>query len=131
MDAATRQAVRVRAGNRCEYCWLPQHALDGTLQIEHVVARQHRGSDEAGNLALACDRCNLHKGPNLSGIDPQTGALTPLFNPRTSAWEVHFELQGATIVGKTLIGRATILLLQMNAKNRLTLRAHLIALGEF
>jgi hypothetical protein len=123
--------VRERAGQRCEYCRLPQHAVDGVLQVEHIVARQHRGGDHAENLALACDRCNLCKGPNLSGIDPQTGMLTALFNPRTAAWDDHFELSGAIIVGKSPIGRATVQVLQVNARQRVRLRAHLLALGEF
>ena len=28
------------------------------------------------------DRCNLHKGPNLSGVDPDTGQVVRLFDPR-------------------------------------------------
>jgi hypothetical protein len=31
------------------------------------------------NLAPACHRCNLHKGPNLTGIDPETGASPGFF----------------------------------------------------
>jgi 5-methylcytosine-specific restriction endonuclease McrA len=27
------------------------------------------------NLALACHRCNLRKGPNLTGIDPMSGEM--------------------------------------------------------
>ncbi len=34
------------------------------------------------NLALACLRCNRHKGPNVGSFDPLTGQLTPFFNPR-------------------------------------------------
>jgi hypothetical protein len=30
------------------------------------------------NLAFACYHCNLHKGPNLSGIDQDSGALVRL-----------------------------------------------------
>jgi 5-methylcytosine-specific restriction endonuclease McrA len=41
--------------------------------IEQVIARQPGGSDEIDNLALACHRCNLHKGPNLTGVDPSNG----------------------------------------------------------
>jgi hypothetical protein len=50
-------------------------------QIEHIVARQHGGSDDIENLALACHRCNLHKGPNLGGIDPMTGEVRFCFTP--------------------------------------------------
>ncbi len=55
MDAATREFVRKRAGNRCEYCQLPQDAAPFfTFHIEHVRARQHPGGDEVENLAVAC-----------------------------------------------------------------------------
>lgn len=30
--------------------------------IEHIVPRNHGGTDELGNLALACRRCNTAKG---------------------------------------------------------------------
>ena len=74
MDAELRAAVRERAGERCEYCQRRQ--ADSPLiplQIEHVVPRKHGGSDQLENLALACAECNLHKGSNLTGIDPESG----------------------------------------------------------
>ena len=44
------------------------------LHIEHITPRQHGGDDNADNLAgSCCPACNLHKGPNLTGIDPHTG----------------------------------------------------------
>ncbi|WP_410001711.1 HNH endonuclease [Singulisphaera sp. GP187] len=56
------------------------------FHIEHITAKQHGGSDEPENLCVACGRCNSHKkGPNLTGIDPDTGRIEPLFNPRKMA----------------------------------------------
>ena len=72
MDAGTRRLVRARAGERCEYCHLHQMHSELLHHVEHIVAKQHSGLNDAGNLALACHRCNLHKGPNLTGIDPVT-----------------------------------------------------------
>jgi 5-methylcytosine-specific restriction endonuclease McrA len=100
------------------------------FHVEHVRARQHGGEDFPENLALACPFCNRFKGPNLSAIDPQTARLVPLFNPRKHAWEEHFVLQGADIVGRTPIGRATVALLQMNGGLRIEMRAELLARGE-
>lgn len=133
MDAATRELVRRRAGNRCEYCRLPQHAVDATFHIEHVVAIQHAldDADDPANLALACNRCNLYKGTNLASIDPVTQQVAPIFDPRREAWDVHFSWNEAIIVGLTPTGRATARLLQMNARHRLELRGTLIANGEF
>ena len=53
-----------------------------TYHVEHIIARRHGGGDNSENLAFACYHCNLHKGPNLSGIDQESGALVRLFNPR-------------------------------------------------
>ena len=128
MDAAVRRLVRERAGDRCEYCRLPQAAVDATFHVDHVVAQQHVDATEEDpdRLALACNRCNLCKGTNLSSVDPETGDIVLLFNPRQDAWEEHFTMKGAEIVAISPSGRATERLLQMNAKHRLELRAWLI-----
>jgi 5-methylcytosine-specific restriction endonuclease McrA len=123
MEARVRQLVRERAGNRCEYCRLPQQAEPLAFHVEHIVARQHRGSDAEENLALACHYCNLHKGPNLTGLDPLTGRLTPLFNPRQQRWEDHFVMRSGRVEGLTPVGRVTVQLLEMNVYGRLELRA--------
>lgn len=122
MDAATRDLVRRRAANRCEYCLLPQEYSDLTHHIEHVVAKQHGGTDEVENLALACHRCNLRKGPNLTGIDPVTSAVEPLFHPRRDEWTSHFRLRGVLIEGITPVGRASVHVLAVNDARRLELR---------
>jgi len=51
MDELLRQAVRSRAGNRCEYCHLPEAHVVTPYQVEHVIARQHAGSGSLANLA--------------------------------------------------------------------------------
>jgi 5-methylcytosine-specific restriction endonuclease McrA len=122
MDAAMRASVRKRAGNRCEYCRLPQEHGDLPHHIEHIVPKQHGGSDDSGNLALACQRCNLNKGPNLTGIDPMSGTIVPLFHPRRDQWEEHFFFEGVQIEGYTPTGRATVGVMRMNEDRRLKLR---------
>jgi hypothetical protein len=130
MDAALRRLVRQRAHDRCEYCHLPQFALPASLQVEHIVAKQHRGSDDPENLALSCPYCNRFKGPNLSSVDEETGDLVPLFHPRRDAWEEHFAFVDITIQGLTPRGRATVLLLEMNDDDRLEIRSALFDSGE-
>jgi len=126
MDATVRDLVRRRAGDRCEYCRLKQEHLPfSTFHIEHIIPRKHGGSDDPSNLALACDRCNAYKGSNLTGIDPDTGALIPLFSPRVHAWDDHFVLSDVTIVGLTAMGRTTVRVLNMNDARRIRLRAML------
>jgi hypothetical protein len=127
VDAATHALVRERANDRCEYCLLPQKYCDLTHHIEHIVSKQHGGSDVDENLALACHRCNLRKGPNLTGIDPVSGELVRLFHPRHDRWEEHFFVDGFRIEGGTPIGRATVRVLAMNDTRRLELRAELQA----
>ena len=123
IPAATRRLVRDRAGGRCEYC--RTHQADEPFiayQMEHVIPRQHGGSDDEANLALACPHCNLHKGPNLTGIDPTTGAIEPLFHPRRQVWEDHFEARHPQVVGLTPPGRATVRVLAINDEARVELR---------
>jgi 5-methylcytosine-specific restriction endonuclease McrA len=130
MDAATRNFVRRRAASRCEYCLLRQEYCDLTHHVEHIVARQHGGSDDASNLALACHRCNLRKGPNLTAIDPVTREVVPLFHPRSNDWAEHFIVESERIIGVTAIGRATVQLLAMNDARRLELRTQILSSGE-
>jgi hypothetical protein len=123
MDAETRRFVPERAEHRCEYCGLHQNDSPlGPLQIEHVVPKKHGGGDERENLALACVDCNLHKGTNIAGLDPETGRLTPLFNPRRHAWDEHFIWVGAEIQGITAIGRVTVYVLDLNSADRIEFR---------
>ncbi len=130
MDAALSQRVRERAGHRCEYCRLAQDHSALRFHIEHVVARQHGGTDDASNLALACPECNLRKGTNLTGVDPDTGKVTRLFNPRKDRWAGHFKRSGARMAGRTASGRTTVWLLEFNTGDRLRWRELLLRAGR-
>ena len=118
MDNARSEFVRQRAGERCEYCRLPQRASALRFHVEHIIARQHGGGNDLENLALACPECNYQKGTNLSGMDPDTGKVTPLFHPRRDAWPEHFARDAARITGRTPAGRTTVWLLEMNTGAR-------------
>jgi hypothetical protein len=124
MNEATRSLVRKRAEHQCEYCGRKQSdSLLAPLHIEHIVPRKHGGTDIESNLALACIDCNLYKGPNLTGIDPASGEIVPLYNPRAQAWMEHFEWKGIQVVGKTSTGRATVVVLNMNSDDHLARRS--------
>lgn len=129
IDAAVAAFVRARAGQRCEYCRIHQSHVPLKHHIEHIRARKHGGSDDATNLALACERCNAFKGSDLTGIDDRTDVVVPLFHPRQQNWEDHFDLVAEWIVGRTPTGRATVAVLRMNEGQRLQLRAAFIGLG--
>jgi hypothetical protein len=124
ISPSLRKTVRERSGNCCEYCRIDQAADPFfTFHVEHIVARQHGGASDEGNLAFSCHHCNLHKGPNLTGIDPDTNAVVALFHPPFQSWAEHFRLEGGAVVGLTPVGRATVRLLNMNTPARAQLRA--------
>ena len=130
MNTALRAFVRRRAGERCEYCRL--HVEDARLMVfhvEHIVLRQHGGRDRADNLCLACSECNWAKGPNLAGV--VGGKLYPLFHPRRQNWSRHFRWDRTTLVGRTMTGRATVRVLNLNKPSRVMLRESLLVEGRF
>lgn len=108
---------------------MPQRADEATFEVDHIDARKHGGPSVAGNLCLSCYHCNVHKGSDLASIDPRTGKLTSLFHPRRRRWAAHFRWDGATLVGRTAIGRVTVALLRINDPFRVELRAELIREG--
>jgi hypothetical protein len=129
MPQYRREFLLNRAAGRCEYCHTPAEFLSLDLQVEHVIARQHGGNTIDDILAMACATCNLFKGPNLAGMDPVTGELTRLFNPRRDEWLAHFVCRRDRIIGRTPVGRTTARVLNMNNPSALTLRRSLRELG--
>src|SRR5215475_4919031 len=71
MERALEKLVWRRAGRRCEYCQVAQEHDPLPFEIDHVIAKKHRGPTRASNLCLACFACNNHKGPNVAGVDPK------------------------------------------------------------
>ncbi len=110
---------------------MPQALYLPPFQIDHIIARKQGGATVADNLALACFRCNPHKGPNLSGIDPETEETVRLFHPRKDRWEEHFQWRGPELVGLTAIGRATVQVLAINHPDYMAVRQTLIEEGVF
>ena len=130
MDERIRRQVRERAADRCEYCRVPQSSDRLPFQVDHIIAEVHHGATTLDNLAWSCFDCNVYKGTNLAGIDPDSGAVTRLFHPRTDSWQNHFEWNGAHLVGRTPEGRATIDVLRINLSSRIEHRRLLARLGE-
>jgi len=114
--------VRERAGWRCEYCRMHQSLQGATFHTEHITPRRRGGLTELENLAWACPGCNLSKADRVAGVDPQTEALTPLFNPRRDNWHDHFHWNGYEIAAITAVGRATIATLDLNRARRILIR---------
>ena len=131
MNESLERRVRKRAGDRCEYCKIPAYIFEFTFPVDHIIAQQHGGKTSYVNLALSCPHDNFHKGPNIAGLDPETGKLTRLFNPRRQKWSAHFAWDGPILVGKTPIGRTTLFVLNMNHPDRVEVRRLLIVAGLF
>jgi 5-methylcytosine-specific restriction endonuclease McrA len=129
IPVALRRLVRERAGERCEYCLIPEAVAFAAHWIDHIVAEKHGGQTDADNLALSCVLCNQHKGSDLSSIDPETGLIVALFHPRRDSWENHFQLEGGQIKALTDVGRVTVRLLQLNRADRVQERELLGAAG--
>ncbi len=108
--------VAARARHRCEYCLAPEAFFNLEFEVDHIIPAAREGTDEFDNLALACRSCNLRKTFAVGAVDPVTGAVSPLFDPRRQAWLDHFQLllPEARIDGRTPIGRATAQRLGMN-----------------
>jgi hypothetical protein len=97
-------------------------------EVDHIIAEKHYGPTSLENLAWACFDCNRFKGPN---IDPETGVLSALFNPRHQAWTEHFENQHGTIVPLTTVGRVTVNILRLNLPVRVEVREILTRAGVY
>src|SRR6185369_6166156 len=127
ISAALRREVRERAEGRCEYCLLAESEAFFPHEPDHLIALKHGGESISANLALACFDCNRFKGSDIASVDPLTGELVGLFNPRTQKWSDHFELREGVIVPLTAYGRVTEKLLQLNLGSRIEVRERLIA----
>lgn len=131
MPAPLRNTVRLRAASCCEYCLIHEDDVFESHEADHIIAEQHDGPTTPENLAFACWDCNRRKGPNLSSVDPDSGEVVRLFDPRRNQWSEHFRLDGFRIVPVTPIGRATIALLRLNSPARLSVRATLHQIGRY
>ena len=69
-------------------------------------------------LAESVATCYERKGPNLTGVDPDTSTVVALFHPRRDRWEEHFAWNELEVAGRTCNGRATAWLMEMNSDER-------------
>jgi len=119
IDAALREFVRVRAAGFCEYCRISEQLTLAEHEIDHVIAVKHGGRTAVENLALCCGVCNRFKGSDIASVEPETGQLTPLFDPRVDCWDDHYQLRDGEILALTAKGRVTVRLLRMNSARRI------------
>lgn len=100
LSAADQNTIVERAGGRCEYCQSQMQYSGQSFEFGHIHPISLAGETSLENLALACGGCNRHKSNKVQGIDPATGEMVALFNPRNQRWEKHFILAGMKISPK-------------------------------
>jgi len=128
---SVRKFVAERSGYRCEYCRVAETDSNFAYHLEHIISRQHGGTDHPDNLAWSCSVCNWKKGSNISTILEENGPIISLFNPRKDHWFDHFEVVDGEILPKTLIGAATAKLLVFNSLDNIIERRELIEAGNY
>lgn len=86
------------------------------MVFDHLRPFAMGGPTVEWNLWLSCRRCNEFRGMLIEALDPLSGELAALFNPRQQHWNEHFRWgeDGTEIIGLTPIGRATVAALRMN-----------------
>ncbi|MFQ4136914.1 HNH endonuclease [Nodosilinea sp. PGN35] len=131
VSSEVRERVRADAKNRCGYCLSQQKYVLGILEIDHIVPKAVGGADNEENLWLACRLCNAYKGTQTAAKDPITRLTVNLFNPRLQTWQQHFRWinDGVLIEGKTDVGRATVVALQLNNPYAVMVRQAWISAG--
>jgi hypothetical protein len=129
---AVRRQVRDRASDRCEYCRHPAAFSCAPFVCEHGIPRTSGSGNTPEELAWACPACNGHKYAKTHAIDPRSGRLIPLFNPRRQKWSRHFawDADFLLILGRTAVGRAAVAALHLNSPALINLRRALRVLGE-
>ncbi|MGH9801624.1 MAG: HNH endonuclease [Blastocatellia bacterium] len=126
-----RQRVADSSKHRCGYCLSEQQYSIDKFEIEHIIPLALGGTNDESNLWLSCGGCNNHKWMKVSGLDPDSGEDVPLFNPRTQQWAEHFRWDETClfIIGRTPIGRATVVALRLNNELAVRVRGHWVNVG--
>lgn len=126
-----RARVSQQARYRCGYCLTSEAIVGIPMEIDHIIPESLGGSTREDNLWLACSLCNEHKGCRIAALDPQTGEMVRLFNPRYQVWLEHFSwsVSGDRIIGQTATGRATVVTLQLNRPSLVKARQAWVAVG--
>ena len=119
------EQVRRRANYLCEYCHPAEQWQYVPFSLDHVIPLAHGGKESLDNLSLACFHCNRRKSDLTEALDPTTGEIVPLFNPRLHSWSDHFTWSAdkLRIIGLTPTGLATIERLGLNRERVVRLRA--------
>lgn len=128
---AVRDRVAEAARHRCGYCLTAETVVGTPMEIDHIIPQSRGGPSTDENLWLACSLCNSHKADRIAAVDPVTGDIVMLFDPRRQAWREHFAWSedGESIAGLTPVGRATVVALNLNRPSLVRARREWVAAG--
>lgn len=127
-----KKIIIERANGLCEYCRSQARFSTQAFSVEHIIPISCGGETILDNLALACQGCNNHKYTKTMGLNPISGEMVPLYNPRKEPWQMHFNWNDdyTLIIGITPIGCATVETMKLNREGLVNLRRLLYSIGE-
>jgi hypothetical protein len=116
IPASLAERIRKQARYRCGYCLVGEHLIGMQMEFEHLVPLAEGGQTLEENLWLSCRNCNGFKHSQTKAIDPESGLVAPLFNPRRQNWNEHFRWSEdrTEIIALTPEGRASVVALRLN-----------------
>jgi len=128
---ALRERVEKQAQHHCGYCRSQADVVGAPMELDHLLPEALGGLTVEENLWLACTLCNCYKNDRIAALDPETGELVRLFNPRLQRWNEHFAWtpEGDQIIGQTLTGRATVSALKLNRSTLVRARRRWVSAG--
>jgi hypothetical protein len=124
ISESIRKFIANRAKYCCEYCKIGDDVSLYGFQIDHIISIKHGGKTDIENLAYSCFLCNNSKGSDVGTVFQSTMDFVRLFHPRLDIWNEHFVYEDCVFYAKTLIGEATIKVLNLNDVNRIIERSY-------
>jgi hypothetical protein len=131
IPAALRAEVVTQSPPWCAYCQNQPQVSGIRLTFDHIIPESSGGETVLINLCLACWDCNLLKQDRISAVDPLTHTEVPFYHPRLDRWVDHFywNEDATLIIGRTPVGRAMIIALQLNRSPLPEARQRWVAFG--
>jgi 5-methylcytosine-specific restriction endonuclease McrA len=128
---ALRDRVAAQARHRCGYCLTTEAVAGSSMEIDHIIPWAEGGPTVEENLWLVCTGCNKRKGNRIAALDPETGRLVSLFDPRRNVWQEHFvwSTDGTLVAGLTPVGRVTVEALRLNRPELVRARRRWVTVG--
>src|SRR5438105_3385620 len=119
---ALSRAVRSRAHGRCEYCFMHESVQGATFDVEHVNQQSKGGESTLDTLALPRQDATRIKPAGQQPLIHLQAEQVPLFHPVQQRWSEHFRFKGCEVEGRTAVGRATVVMLDLNHFRRQRIR---------